>query len=162
MASATKTGRRKLSFASLDEVVLDAENLKAKGYEKAGNWDLAQVCLHLADWMTFPIDGFPKPPLPIHLMLWMLRITIGKKILRTILAEGGMRAGSSTMPQTVKMPCGDPTTAIANLRETVNKFKAFTGTIKPSPLFGAMNKDEATRLQLVHCAHHLGFLVPKS
>ena len=27
---------------------------------------------------------------------------------------------------------------------------------------GKMTKDEAEKLQLVHCAHHLSFLVPKS
>ena len=55
--------RRKLTFASLDEVAADAENLLAKGYDKAGNWDLAQVAGHVAEWMRFPIEGFPKPPI---------------------------------------------------------------------------------------------------
>ena len=40
--------RRELRFDSLDEVVRDAEHLLAVGYDRAGNWDLAQCCGHLA------------------------------------------------------------------------------------------------------------------
>ncbi len=54
--------RRQLRFNDLDEVVRDAETLLAKGYQKAGNWDLAQCCKHLAEWMRFPVEGFPKAP----------------------------------------------------------------------------------------------------
>jgi hypothetical protein len=161
MATATKPERRKLSFATLDDVVRDAETLQAQGYEKVGNWDLAQVCLHLADWMGFPLDGFPKPPLPIRFMLWGLRNTIGKKMFHKYLAEG-MPAGKPTMPQTVHQPGTDTGIAVAKLKAAAERFAAHTGPIHPSPLFGAMNKDEALRLQLVHCAHHLSFLVPKT
>ena len=58
--------RRPLKFDSLDAVVRDAENLLASGYDRAGNWDLAQVCGHLAEWLRFPMDGFPKVPLLIR------------------------------------------------------------------------------------------------
>jgi hypothetical protein len=161
MATATKLERRKLTFATLDDVVKDAENLQAKGYEKTGNWDLGQVCLHLADWMSFPMDGFPKPPLPIRMMLWAMRVTIGKKMFRQNLSEG-MPAGKPTMPQTVHQGGSDAVAAIASLKETVERFKTFGGTLHPSPLFGALSKDDAEKLQLVHCALHLSFLVPKA
>jgi hypothetical protein len=161
MTPAGKVERRKLTFTSLDEVVVDAEKLLGNGYEKAGNWELAQVCLHLADWLRFPIDGFPKPPLPIGMMLWALRKTIGKKMYRKYMVEG-MPAGKPTMPQTVHRTGLDPTIAVGKLREAVEQFKGFDGTLHPSPLFGSLTKDEATRLQLAHCAHHLSFLVPKT
>jgi hypothetical protein len=45
--------------------------------------------------------------------------------------------------------------------EGVERLKAHTGAIIPSPFFGPMSKDECVGLQLVHCAHHLSFLVPK-
>jgi hypothetical protein len=159
--TATTPARRALRFSSLDEVVRDAENLQAKGYDRAGNWDLAQVCTHLTEWMRFPMDGFPRPPLPVRMALWMMRVTIGKAALRKTLDSGTMRAGGPTMPVTVSGPGGDATAAVAKLKETAARFQAHTGPIHPSPLFGAMDKDTATRLQLVHCAHHLSFLVPK-
>jgi hypothetical protein len=161
VSTATKPERRKLSFASLDDVVRDAESLLAKGYDKAGNWDLAQVCGHLTEWMRFPIEGFPKLPLLLRPMFWLVRVTIGKKVRKKIVAQG-FSAGSRTMPQTVPQAGGDAVAAVAKLKEVAGRFAAHTGPILPSPLFGAMNKDEALQLQLKHCEHHLSFLIPHS
>jgi hypothetical protein len=160
MSNATLVTRRKLTFGTLDEVSRDAENLFAVGYDKAGNWDLSQVCGHIADWMTFPIAGFPKAPLPIRMMLGMVRVTLGKGMFRKYLTNG-MPAGKPTMPQSVHQP-GDEKAAVARLKEAVERMKAHTGPIHPSPLFGKMTKSEAVQLQMVHCAHHLSFLVPKT
>lgn len=161
MTTATKPERRTLKFATLDDVILNAENLRANGYDKLGHWDLSQICLHLADWMTYPVAGFPRAPLPIRMMLWMIRATIGKAMYRKYVAEG-MPSGKPTMPQSIHEAGTDSTAAIAKLNEAVERFKAFDGTLHPSPLFGALNKDEALRLQLAHCAHHLSFLIPKA
>jgi hypothetical protein len=65
------------------------------------------------------------------------------------------------MPQTVPPPGGDPREAIAKLRASVERLKGHAGPIVASPVFGPMTKDEAVRMQLVHCAHHLSFLIPK-
>jgi len=161
MSTATKPERRKLTFASLDEVVADAENLLAKGYDKAGNWDLAQVCNHLAEWLRFPVEGFPRMPLPVRAAFWLLRKTLGKAMFRQYTTKG-MPTGKPTLTQTVTQPGGDEAAAVAKLKESAERFKAYTGEIHPSPVFGAMTKDEATKLQLVHCAHHLSFLVPRT
>ena len=64
------------------------------------------------------------------------------------------------MPQTVSQPGGDPAAAVAKLKETAERFEAHAGPVYPSPLFGAMTKDEALQLQLRHCEHHLSFLIP--
>jgi Protein of unknown function (DUF1569) len=156
-----KPQRRVLQFNDLDEVVRDAENLQAKGYEKVGNWDLAQVCGHLAEWLRFPVEGFPKAPAPIRAVFWVLRKTVGRKKLLTYIDTRSFPAGKPTMPQTVPLPGGDPREAIGKLKTSVERLKLYMGTIVPSPLFGPMTKEEAVRMQLVHCAHHLSFLVPK-
>ena len=152
--------RRKLSFASFDEVVADAENLLAKGYERAGNWDLAQVVGHVAEWMRYPVEGFPKPPIFIRPMLWLMKVTAGKRMRDRILAEG-FAPGGHTMPQTVPPPGGEPAEAVAKLKSAVAGWKSHTGEVHPSPLFGAMTKETALQLQLKHAAHHLSFLIPK-
>jgi hypothetical protein len=149
-----------LTFDSLDDVVRDAEHLLAAGYERAGNWDLAQCCTHLAEWMRFPVEGFPKMPLAVRPIIWLIRTTSGKRMREKVLAEG-FSAGGRTMPQTVPAPGGDPAAAVARLKAAAGRFQAHAGPVHPSPVFGPMNKDEATKLQLVHCAHHLSFLVPK-
>lgn len=161
MSTAAQPVRRELRFDTLHDVVRDAENLLAKGYDRTGKWDLAQCCSHLADWMTFPVAGFPKMPLVLRPVFWLLRKTVGPGKFREYLGGGKMPTGKPTMPQTVPPGGGDATAAVAKLRQAAERFQAYTGEIHPSPLFGAMNKDEATRLQLVHCAHHLSFLVPR-
>lgn len=153
--------RRQLTFATLNDAVADAEHLLAVGYEKAGNWDLAQVCGHLSEWLRFPIDGFPKRPLVLRPLVWLIRATSGKQMRAKVLANG-FDAGGRTMPQTVFAGGGSDAAAVAKLKETVERFEAHAGPIHPSPLFGRMTKDEARALQLRHLAHHLSFLVPKA
>ena len=153
-------GRRSLKFQSLSEVVADTESLHTSGYRKIGNWDLAQVCGHLAEWMRYPIDGFPPAPFPVRVILWTMRNTVGKKMLKGIL-EKGFKPGGPTAPQSVQQPGADEKAAIAKLRDAVLRFENHTGPLHPSPLFGDLDKETATKLQLVHCAHHLSFLVPK-
>jgi hypothetical protein len=151
---------RDLKFAEMDDIVRDSERLLSRGYDKAGTWDLAQVCGHIANWMTYPLDGFPKAPVPIRVILRLLRATVGRAKFEQYLRDG-MPAGKPTMPQSVPPPGGDPAAAVEKLRSAVAKWKAYTGEVHPSPLFGRMTKDEATKLQLVHAAHHMSFLVPR-
>lgn len=158
--TAAKPERRKPTFATLDDAVRDAEALLATGYDKAGNWDLAQVCLHLAEWLRFPVEGFPKMPLLLRPVGWLVRTLIGKAMRTKVLANG-FSAGGQTMPQTVFPPGGDAAVAVAKLKAAVEQLKAHAGPIHPSPLFGAMTKDEAVQLQLKHCEHHLSFLIPR-
>lgn len=147
-----------LRFETFDDVVHYAEDLMKSGYTKNGKWNLAQICEHLADWMTFPMEGFPKAPLPIQWMLAILRVTIGKAKLKDALESGVMKKGAPTMPGTVHANAADDRASLKRLAETIEKFKRFSGEIIPSPLFGPMDKETATKLQLVHCAHHLSFL----
>jgi hypothetical protein len=155
--------RRTLTFGSLDEVVRDAENLLAKGYDRAGNWDLGQVAGHLANWMTYPLDGFPKAPLPVAMMLGLIRVTLGRKMLAQYSAPGAvMPSGKPTMTASVPPPGEDAAVAVAKLKTAAGRFDAHTVEVIPSPLFGKMTRDQALTLQLVHCNHHLGFLVPNA
>ena len=152
--------RRTLTFASLDDAVADAENLLARGYDRAGNWDLAQVAGHLANWLSYPVEGFPKVPLVLRPVVWLVRTTAGKRMRDGVLANG-FTPGTRTVPETVPAAGGDAAAAVARLREAVERLKAHAGPIVPSPLFGPMDKGTAVRLQLRHCEHHLGFLTAK-
>ena len=111
----TRPARRALKFASLDDAVRDAEGLLAKGYDKAGNWDLAQCCGHLANWLTYPVAGFPKMPAPVRAVFWVLRNTLGRAMYTKYMAEG-MPAGKPTITESVPAPGGDDAAAVADLR----------------------------------------------
>lgn len=162
MSTANKPPRRKLTFATLDEAVADAENLLAKGYVRAGNWDLAQVCFHLAEWLRYPVEGFPQTPLLLRPLMWLMRNTIAGPALRKALEKGEMPAGQPTLTQSVVPPGGDPGAAVAKLKEAVERFKAFPGPYRPSPLLGVLDHETGHGVQRLHCAHHLSFLIPQA
>ena len=73
-----------------------------------------------------------------------------------------MPAGNPTIRETIPPPGGDEAAAVEQLREVVAMFQAHTGPYHPSPFFGALDRESCTQMQLVHCAHHLSFLIPKS
>ncbi|HET6576295.1 MAG TPA: DUF1569 domain-containing protein [Fimbriiglobus sp.] len=153
--------RRELRFDSLDDVVQDAEALLAKGYDKVGNWSLAQCCGHLANWFRYQMDGFPPAPLLLRPVFWLVRNTIGRSMARKMLAGGKMKDGMPTIPQSVVQPGGEDTAAVADLRETIRRWQDHPGPLHPSPLFGGTSKDNWLKGHLIHCAHHLSFLIPK-
>ncbi|HEY2910970.1 MAG TPA: DUF1569 domain-containing protein [Gemmataceae bacterium] len=154
--------RRSLNFASLDDAVADAGRLLAAGYDRAGQWSLGQCCGHIASWMGYAMDGFPKPPAPLGMLMWVLRHTVGPGALSRVMKSGEIKAGAPTMPQSVPPPSPDDAPGVAKLRETVARVHAFTGTPLPSPFFGPMDRDTWVRLNCVHAAHHLSFLSPRS
>ncbi|HWL09602.1 MAG TPA: DUF1569 domain-containing protein [Planctomicrobium sp.] len=152
---------RSLTFTDWDEVEHDLQRL-LQGYEQHGNWNLAQMSLHLNDWMSFPMDGFPTVSWPMRMLSALIRGTIGKSLLRKTLAQG-FAAGTPTLPVTVHSASeAEDADAVERLRQTMTRFRQFTGKIHASPLFGSMDHQTAEQLQLVHFAHHLRFLKPIS
>lgn len=152
--------RRTLRFSSLAEALQDAEALHRAGWRRAGRWDLAQVCNHLADWIEYPMDGFPPAPLLLRGLLPVLRPLLGRRILRKVLAEDAMAAGAPAAAASVHVSGGDEAVAIDRLRRAVERLEAHRGGLIASPLFGALSHEEWLHLHRVHCAHHLGFLRP--
>lgn len=148
-----------LTFTDWDEVEHDLQ-LLLHGYEQHGNWNLAQMSLHLNDWMSFPMDGFPRTSWPMRLLAALIRGTVGKKLLQKTLVQG-FAPGTPTLPVTVHSGSeAEDAAAVERLRQTIVRFRQFTGEIHPSPLFGKMDYPTAEQLQLVHFAHHLRFLNP--
>ena len=66
----TDADKRQLKFETIDDMVRDVDRLISRGYEAKGNWDLAQICAHVTEWMRFPMDGFPKVPLLLRPVFW--------------------------------------------------------------------------------------------
>lgn len=153
--------KRTLSFHGFEEMMAEVRLLLEQGYQSNGNWTLAQACGHLADWMRFPMDGFPKPLLPMRMLFWVMKVTIGPGMKRKILAEG-FTGGMPTAPETVPEPDAmtDPQ-AVELLQQTVDRLMAYDGAFLPSPLFGPMDKATVIQVSLLHAEHHLGYLESK-
>ena len=155
--------RRNLRFSRLEDVKTDLMNLYSKGYTKTGEWDLSQTANHLADWMSFPMDGFPKSPFIIKILIGIMRVTQGKSLYKKFVQNQRMATGQPTIPQTVHKPDGDAKAiaqSVERLATLIDRLATHRGHIHPSPLFGELNYDQVVALQLAHCAHHLSFLVP--
>jgi hypothetical protein len=160
---ATSVTHRHLEFQQLSDIAAEARRLLASGYQPAGNWNLAQVCQHLNEWLRFPIDGYPAVPIFLRPMFWILRHTIGPAQLKKILATKSFPKNGPTMPSTV-FPADRASDGVAvhELTATIDRFEKYQGPMHASPLFGAMDRQTHVRLQLVHAGHHLGFLIPRS
>ncbi len=147
--------RRSLQFSEMREVIADIQLLHDAGYDRAGNWSLSQVCDHLAVFFRGSLDGFTQK-LP-----WIIRVLFGRMIFRSIIRKG--------MGEGIKVPKGflpgdarDDARAATELIELIERFRDHSGEYQPSPLFGQLTREEWTQLHLIHCAHHLSFLVPRN
>ena len=149
--------RRKIDFDSLEEGLRDAENLLASGYHQLGKWNLAQCCGHLENWLTYPLDGFPKPGLLMGCVLWIMKKTLAPAQLRDILQKG-FKPGLPTMPASVPAANSkQDSDAVESLKTAVARFNAHNGELHSSPLFGYLDKDKLLQLHLRHFEHHLSF-----
>ncbi|MGO8748668.1 MAG: DUF1569 domain-containing protein [Thermoguttaceae bacterium] len=148
-------GRRELSFASLDEVVADAERLVASPHTKMlGNWPLGQLLTHLTRAVNNSIDGTStKAP-------WLLRI-VGPLIKGRLLQK--------RMPPGFKLPkdveagffpaAVSAQEALDGLRTAVGRLQKEKMTAR-HPILGKLTHEEWTRLHLLHAELHLSFAVP--
>jgi len=153
---------RDLTFANMTEVRRDVETLRRRGYTKAGNWNLAQVCKHLGQWISFPVTGYPKNGPVMTFIIFMLRNTLGKRSGREILRTGKFPSRWRTLKITLPPPDTDEATSIRELEEAIVRWEQHHGEYIPSPLFGRLTREEWLRMQLIHCAHHLSHLVPNA
>jgi hypothetical protein len=151
-----------LDFRNLDDAVAYARRCLDRGYQRTGQWDLAQTCRHLTDWMRAPLDGAPLMPLPMRLVLGIVSRTIAPRMLRTILSERKMQSGLGTINTTVYPPEPDAAAAVDEFARTATRLSAHAGPWQWSPLFRTPDREQAIALHLIHSMHHLGRLKPTS
>jgi hypothetical protein len=153
--------KRQLKYNDFDEMMADVNSLLLDGYISNGNWTLAQACGHVSEWMRFPIDGFPTPPLYLRIIFWFIRVTIGSGMKQKILSDG-FADGMPTAPETVpKADAMSDREAVAQLQRTADRVMAYDGELMPSPLFGKMDKQTHIKVSLLHAEHHFSYLEPQ-
>jgi hypothetical protein len=149
-------GQRQLQFKDFAEVLAEVERLHRGGYEKLGQWDLAQTCDHLTYFVQGSLDGFSfRVP-------WLLKFLFGRFMLRRILKQQRMKAGIPTPQKPLPAPGGDQTAAVERFKQIIERLQAHPGELQPSPFFGYLTPQQWRSLHLIHCTHHLSFLAPKA
>ncbi|MCE9590174.1 MAG: DUF1569 domain-containing protein [Planctomycetes bacterium] len=147
---------RELDLRDFDGVLDEVRRLRADGYEKAGNWDLAQMCQHIAIPIRDSMDGFSfEAPLAIRVLG---PLVFKKRIFSTRRLRDGIKA-----PREIEPPPGlDADTEIRNLEALITRFRAHTGALHPSPFLGEMDKTEWEQFNTIHASHHLRYLIPRA
>jgi len=146
--------RRQVAYASLQEVLADAERLSQGNVKALGNWSPGQVFLHLASTFDSSIDGFDvRAP-------WYLR-TMARLMKKRILA-GAMPPGYQLPPEAARTLVPGPTSTeqgLAAMRAAIARQERESNRAK-NPVFGELTRDEWNQLHLKHSALHMSFLVP--
>lgn len=143
--------RRKLIFNAPDDVAAEVKRLREGGYEKAGQWNLAQVSYHCEKLLSQSMTGTAAETTPEQ--------TARRPILEKMLATNAIPDGIIS-PEPAAPPADTSDSAIDDFLTTLNTFKAFKGPFAPHRLFGNISAEERRRHQMIHCAHHLSYLVP--
>lgn len=153
--SARVSGRRTLSFATLDEFLCDAEALAAGEHKTLGNWSYGQILGHLATAMHNSIDGFEFQA------SWFLRIFIAPLVKNSALIKP-LKPGLK-LPKSADPYLPDPSLTVedslAECRRAVERLAEETPKAK-HPFFGAMASEEWMALHLRHAELHMSFVVP--
>ncbi len=155
MATATLQ-RRHLDFKTWPELLADIDHLRQAHYDRAGNWDLSQILEHVGEGLRTALHGID------HQATWIIRRFIGPLILKRILSQRRMKAGIKVPQWWLPGPSHDESAAVDQFHAQVSAFQGLTTTPFPHPFFGPMTKQQWNDLVLVHAAHHLSFLIPRS
>jgi hypothetical protein len=146
--------RPDLIFHSIDEMLADAGRLQLGPYEKTGEWDLPMILDHLGKAMKIPYEGMAVPwPANVVVRALIHRMTKRMKYptIRFIAPKG--------MKPTPGIPLETASAAFVAAAENI---KTLSGPTVGSTPFGAVPLDDYVKLQLLHGAHHLSFLLPTS
>lgn len=146
------SGRRDVHYASLDELLDDAQRLASTEVNTLGNWSQGQIYEHLARALDTSIDGsdmsFPAPA------RWMMSLLMKKKFLyREIPA--GFKVTGKVLPEATSLEDG-----LASLERAVVRQKQETDRAL-HPGFGKLSNEEWEAFHLRHAEMHMSFIVER-
>ncbi len=152
MATATTT-RRRVRYASIEEVVAEAERAVSANAPTTGNWSLGQILEHLAISNEKAIDGFGfSAPWPVR--------TIGRLVVKKRLLQKGLTPGFKLSPKAaaVLVPGEtDAAAALEHLHKSVERLKTEEKRA-PHPFLGPMTIEEGNQMCLRHAELHMSFV----
>jgi hypothetical protein len=142
-------GRRNVRYASLDELLADAQRFATGNAKTLGNWSPGQIYEHLARSLDSSIDGFDMSfPAPLR---WMMSLFMKKKFLTKELPPG-FKSPDKYVPDETPVEEG-----LAALTKAIGRQKQESHRV-PHPGFGKLSLDEWNDFHLRHAEMHMSFL----
>ncbi len=148
-------GRRKVQYASLQDLLADAERMSSGNAQTLGNWSAGQIFAHLAQSMNNSIDG-SDIQIP-----WYIRVPA--RLLKRWMLKGPMPPGFKISDTAARSLVPGPTSiedGLVALRNAIARQERET-TRAPNPVLGSLTLEDWTQLHLTHAALHMSFLAPQ-
>lgn len=145
------SARRSLQLTDEDAAIAEIERLRS-GYTKVGKWSLEQAAYHLDQSLQSRMQPGPHPAN-------MPEQDARRDTLQQVLASGRLPDGILAPPSMEPSPeCTSE--CVDSLIATLRKSKTFPGPFAPHRLFGSLSDADMRRINMIHIAHHLSYLVP--
>jgi ribosomal protein S6E (S10) len=143
-------GRRSVHYASLNDLLKDAERLANGEARTIGNWSQGQIYAHLASSLDLSIDGgadlMPAP------MRFMLNLLFKKKFLHKAI-PAGFKSPAKFVPEETSVADG-----LALLQRAIARQSEVQERV-PHPGFGKISREEWDLFHLRHAEMHMSFIV---
>ncbi|TGK33435.1 DUF1569 domain-containing protein [Leptospira gomenensis] len=146
---------RNLKYTSLDTVLEELNTLeKSNAIEGYGTWDAGKIFLHCAQSIEYSVQGYPENKSVVFQntagKLAFLKFSFSQKMSHDLEAPipGATEIRSDT----------DWKKSLSILRETILKFRAYGGELKPHFAYGNLTKSEYDLAHAMHIADHFSYI----
>jgi hypothetical protein len=149
----TDLHRRKLKFDTLEQCLGEVDRLRGGAYAKSKEWNLEQICAHLAHTVE---GSLVKPPTDEATPEQVER---KNKFLAMVLTPDGMPENIPLPPDRVP-PADSSPAEVDRFIKAMRDLEAWPHKCLTVGSCGPVAVSEIKPLHYAHAAHHLGFLVP--
>ncbi len=156
----TPAKRRRLRFASLDEVLAEAERLATVPTRQLGQWTLGQILTHLSLAYEKSIDGTDFRPGRLLRLVAKVAVPLWKRWVLRHGIPAGIRPPNFMFREVAPPP-------VVSTEDGLRTFRRAIGRLKAEPnrdweqCFYAFTRDEWDQFHMRHAELHLSFLVPE-
>ena len=151
----TVTGRRKVHYENLNELLADAERLSEGEVTLIGNWSRGKIFGHISRSLNFSIDVFP---FKVNWAIRMIAKLFMKKKFLTKPLPAGFQIPEKNQPDFV--PENDDTEqGLAELREAIQRFQTDPTRVKHA-ILGELTAEEWEQFHRRHAEMHMSFIIP--
>ena len=144
--------RRRVQFASLEDVGRESQALLKSGYQRVGQWSLGTLTDHLGKALVYSCEGFPR-----HWSRPVQRI-LRRLFLKKLLSREQTR-WRFPAPIGVDLHVSDPD-GVASLLDGIERFQRQGSPRSQHPVLGELSREQWLQFHFWHCEHHLSFLLP--